>query len=72
MTFERIKERIQKLESVSDQATAFSIETESAREFIEQVASLESLHSISSKAKLLLTMRDINRRRWGGEGSAIP
>lgn len=64
MTLEEIKERINKINEYSyDDEMAHGIEDSLYQDFILFIAN-EDLGSISEKAKLILTTKDIKFSRW--------
>lgn len=65
MTLKEIKSSIQDIEKSSwDDEAAHSNEDALRERFIEYVASLKDLPSLSKKAKLVLSTGDIEFSRW--------
>jgi lipase chaperone LimK len=65
MTTEEIEKRLEQIKNMAgDDESAHGAEDDLYREFIAYVASLDSLPSLSAKAKLILTTKDINFARW--------
>ena len=65
MTIEEIKKRVERIKAMAgDDESAHGAEDQLRAEFIEYVASLTELPSLSAKAQIIQSTQDIDFARW--------